>query len=45
MIRAVAAEISGGGGGQPSLATAGGKRPEGLHEAVAKAVELAKKML
>ncbi len=43
MIRAVAAEISGGGGGQPSLATAGGRRPEGLPDAIAKAVEMAKK--
>lgn len=43
MIRAVAAEISGGGGGQPSLATAGGRKPEGLPDAVAKAVEMAKK--
>ena len=45
MIRATAAEINGGGGGQPFLATAGGKRPEGLSEAVAKAVALAKKVL
>ncbi len=45
MIKAVAGEIGGGGGGQLYLATAGGKRPEGLHEAVAKAVALAKKML
>ncbi|MFZ2286484.1 MAG: alanine--tRNA ligase [Bacteroidales bacterium] len=45
MIRAVAAEINGGGGGQPLLATAGGKRPEGLQEAVTKAVALARKML
>ncbi len=45
MIRAVAADINGGGGGQPHLATAGGKRPEGLHEAVTKAVTLARKML
>ena len=45
VIKAVASEISGGGGGQPLLATAGGKRPEGLPDAVAKAVALAKKML
>jgi len=45
MIRAVAAEINGGGGGQLHLATAGGKRPEGLKEAVTKAVTLARKML
>ncbi|MRR22538.1 hypothetical protein EG830_06110 [bacterium] len=45
IIRAVSSLINGGGGGQPFLATAGGKKPEGLHEAVAKAVEMAKKML
>ncbi len=45
IIKAVASEISGGGGGQSFLATAGGKRPEGLHEAVTKAVALAKKLL
>lgn len=45
VIKAVAPEISGGGGGQPSMATAGGKRPEGLQEAVDKAVAMAKKML
>ncbi len=45
VIKAVASEISGGGGGQPIMATAGGKRPEGLPGAVAKAVALAKKML
>ncbi|MDM8002974.1 MAG: alanine--tRNA ligase [Bacteroidota bacterium] len=45
IIKAVSSLINGGGGGQPFLATAGGKKPEGLHEAVAKAVEMAKKML
>jgi len=45
IIKAVSSMINGGGGGQPFLATAGGKRPEGLHEAVAKGVEIAKKML
>ncbi len=45
IIRAVAPEISGGGGGQPFMATAGGKRPEGLEDAIAKAVEMVRKVL
>jgi alanyl-tRNA synthetase len=45
IIKAVASEISGGGGGQPFLATAGGKRPEGLAGAVEKAVDLVKNRL
>ncbi len=45
LIKAVSPEISGGGGGQPFMATAGGKRPEGLNEAVDKAVALAQKRL
>ena len=45
IIKAVSASISGGGGGQPFLAAAGGKRPEGLNEAVEKAVAIIKKAL
>jgi alanyl-tRNA synthetase len=45
IIKAVAASINGGGGGQSSLATAGGKRPEGIREAVDKAVAMTKKKL
>ncbi len=37
LIREVAAEIQGGGGGQPFFATAGGKDPAGLERAVEKA--------
>jgi alanyl-tRNA synthetase len=37
MIREIAKEINGGGGGQPHLATAGGKNPEGLVNAFEKA--------
>ena len=36
MIRELAREISGGGGGQPFFATAGGKDPGGLDKAIAR---------
>jgi alanyl-tRNA synthetase len=34
MIREAAKAINGGGGGQPFFATAGGKDPKGLEEAI-----------
>lgn len=37
IIREIAREIDGGGGGQPHFATAGGKKPEGLRSALDKA--------
>ena len=40
-IREAAKFIQGGGGGQPGLATAGGKNPAGLAEALAKLIETA----
>ncbi|MCC6840572.1 MAG: alanine--tRNA ligase [Flavobacteriales bacterium] len=40
VIKALASEIKGGGGGQPFFATAGGKDPEGLPRALNKAKEL-----
>ncbi|MFA6592297.1 MAG: alanine--tRNA ligase [Bacteroidales bacterium] len=42
-IREAARFIQGGGGGQPSLATAGGKNVAGLKEAMAKMIETATK--
>ncbi|MCJ7820968.1 MAG: alanine--tRNA ligase [Bacteroidales bacterium] len=45
IIKATAPEINGGGGGQPFLATAGGKKPAGLKNALAKAVAMVKDRL
>jgi alanyl-tRNA synthetase len=40
-VREAAKLILGGGGGQPGLATAGGKNVDGLAEALAKLIESA----
>ena len=40
IIREIASEIEGGGGGQPFYATAGGKKPEGIGNAISKALEI-----
>ena len=44
-VRDVAPIVGGGGGGKPDLAQAGGKQPEKLPDALAKAKELARTML
>ena len=41
LIKEIAKIVGGGGGGRPNMAQAGGKNPEGIDEAVAKAKEVA----
>ncbi|HBC78127.1 MAG TPA: alanine--tRNA ligase [Bacteroidales bacterium] len=43
IIKEIASEINGGGGGQPFLATAGGKKPAGIEAALRKAEEYLRK--
>lgn len=40
LIKEISKEIQGGGGGQPFFATAGGKKPDGIPSAFAKAEEI-----
>ena len=42
LIKIAAKEIKGGGGGQPFFATAGGKNPAGIQDAIDKALKLLK---
>jgi alanyl-tRNA synthetase len=44
IIKEISVEINGGGGGQPFLATAGGKNPAGILRAIKKAEELVRKL-
>jgi len=43
IIKNISGEINGGGGGQPFLATAGGKKPEGIMKAIKKAEDYIRK--
>jgi alanyl-tRNA synthetase len=43
IIKEIAGEIDGGGGGQPFLATAGGKKPEGITRAIERAANYIRK--
>jgi alanyl-tRNA synthetase len=45
IIKEIAGEINGGGGGQTYLATAGGKNPMGIQKAITKAATFLKKIL
>lgn len=40
LIKAAAALVGGGGGGRPNMAQAGGKNPDGIEAALAKAAEI-----
>ena len=45
LVGALARRVGGGGGGRPTLATAGGKNPDGLADALGAAVDAVREML
>jgi alanyl-tRNA synthetase len=45
VVKAIAPIVDGGGGGRPQMAQAGGKKPEKIDDALAKAAELIKEKL
>ena len=45
IIREISGEIAGGGGGQPSVASAGGKNPDGIPAAIKKAADYIQSMV
>ena len=45
MIKEIAALVGGGGGGRPNMAQAGGKKPEGIDDAVAKVKSVLEKQV
>ena len=45
LIKGIAAEVGGGGGGRPNMAQAGGKNPEGIENALKKAEEVLEEQL
>jgi len=45
IVKAIAPIVDGGGGGRPQMAQAGGKKPEKINDALAKAAEIIKEKL
>ena len=45
LIKAAASSVGGGGGGRPNMAQAGGKNPEGMDDALAKADQVLEEQL
>jgi len=45
LVKAIAPIVDGGGGGRPQMAQAGGKKPEKINDALARAAELIKEKL